>query len=420
VTGPRKALTDTGVRAMKPRAERYEIFEGDGFGIRVGTSGKKSWVLLFRPPAAPGCSQAAPGRRFVFGSYPELGLKEARNLAGEHRAALRRGENPALTRRVERRQRAEALTVEQLVFEYMEKHAKRMKKSWAQDQQYLDRHIVPAWGDMLAEDVTRSMVIAMLDGISSATPTTANRVLAVTRKMFNFAVGRDLVQHSPCFQVAAPRKESRRDRVLVWPEIRALWRGLATFRPAGEPYDAAKWTPISEGTALALKFQLTTAQRIGEIAGMPWAEVDFASGWWTIGGARSKNGLPHRVPLSKLALALLERARDIGNGSAYVFPTREQEGRQDAAMKHGVVDYGLRRCRPHLGLDHFTAHDLRRSAASLMTGAGIPRLVVGKILNHAEGGVTAVYDRHSYDAEKRAALDAWASLLTQELAKEDE
>jgi integrase len=298
----------------------------------------------------------------------------------------------------------------------MEKHAKRKKKSWAADQSYLDRFVVPAWGDMLAEEVTRRMVIDLLDGIAVATPTTANRVLAVTRKVFNFALSRDLIPFSPCHQVGAPGEEAQRDRVLSWDEIRTLWRGVSNLRPAREPYDKDKWTPISEGTALALKLQLVTAQRIGEVVGAPWAEIDLAGGWWTIDGARSKNGLPHRVPLSTLAVALLTRARLIGKGSAYVFPARPQEGRQEGPIVYGVVDYALRRTRAHLAMERFTPHDLRRTAASRMTGAGISRLVVGKILNHAERGVTAVYDRHSYDAEKQAALNSWAALLATEIS----
>jgi integrase len=71
------------------------------------------------------------------------------------------------------------------------------------------------------------------------------------------------------------------------------------------------------------------------------------------------------------------------------------------------------RIRKAAGVEDFDPHDLRRTAASNMTSMGIPRLVVSKILNHAEKGVTAVYDRHSYDAEKRHALDAWAAKLQQ-------
>ena len=93
------------------------------------------------------------------------------------------------------------------------------------------------------------------------------------------------------------------------------------------------------------------------------------------------------------------------SGSPWVFPGRTPK-------KHvRNIQIPFQRIRKFAGVDNVRIHDLRRTAASLMTGMGIPRLTVGKILNHAEPGVTAVYDRHSYDKEKREALDQWARRL---------
>jgi len=417
----RAKLTVAGLDSLQPRESRYEVYEGEGFGVRVYPAGRKTFLMAYHAPAAPGQTDRAPVRKVLIGDYgerpPALSLKQARGRFDELRVMLRQGIDPALARREERRQLAEAPTVEKLVDEYLEKHAKRKKRSWATDESYLRRFVVPAWGDMLAQEVTRRMVIDLLDRIATETPTTANRVLAVVRKMFNFALSRDMVPHSPCHQVDAPADETQKDRVLSGDEIKTLWHALGNTRPPKESYEKGKWTPMSEGSAIALKLQLATAQRIGEVTGMPWSEVDLAGGWWTIAGERSKNGLPHRVPLSKLARTLLERARVLGKDSAYVFPARTREGRPDAPIPYGVVDYALRRTREQLELAPFTPHDLRRTAASCMTGAGVPRLVVQKILNHAERGITAVYDRHSYDQEKRKALELWARTLVKLVEK---
>ena len=137
---------------------------------------------------------------------------------------------------------------------------------------------------------------------------------------------------------------------------------------------------------------------------MARAEIDKGTAWWTIPAEKAKNGLSHRVPLSPLAVSILKEAEAEAGELPWMFPGR-RKGRhleQLVQAAHRIRDRSK---------VNFTPHDLRRTAASHMTGMGISRLTVSKILNHAEKGVTATYDRHSYDAEKRLALDAWATRL---------
>jgi len=129
--------------------------------------------------------------------------------------------------------------------------------------------------------------------------------------------------------------------------------------------------------------------------------------WWTIPPEKAKNKMAHRVPLSPLALELFQAAKNIAGDSLWIFPSPQT----DKHITPEAVDHALRRPGlEHLGFT-FWVHDLRRSAASHMTGMGISRLVVGKLLNHAERGVTSTYDRHSYDKEKRQALETWGRKL---------
>ena len=149
----------------------------------------------------------------------------------------------------------------------------------------------------------------------------------------------------------------------------------------------------------------STSQRGGEVLGASWDEMDLGGGWWTLPGDRCKNGLAHRVPLSPQAMRLLKTLRTKTGESSWVFPSTRKNGAHVCHAQKAIERLGKRS-----GVT-FRGHDLRRTAASLMVGAGVPRLVVSKILNHVESGVTAVYDRHSYDAEKRAALDFWGRRL---------
>jgi integrase len=133
---------------------------------------------------------------------------------------------------------------------------------------------------------------------------------------------------------------------------------------------------------------------------------DISDDMWTIPAERSKNGLLHRVPLSPLALELLGEAKQL-SASNWVFPGPKPT----AHLAGDSVDHALQHSREMLKVSDLTPHDLRRTAASHMTGLGTSRLVVAKLLNHVESGITAVYDRHGYDTEKREALEAWGRRL---------
>ena len=137
---------------------------------------------------------------------------------------------------------------------------------------------------------------------------------------------------------------------------------------------------------------------------MRWADVDLPAGWWTLPEERSKNGLSHRVPLSAPAIALLETRRLVVGESPWLFPNASGLGPRAGVQK------AVQRVRRRAGIE-LRGHDLRRTAASNMASIGVPRFVIARILNHVETGVTAVYDRHSYDREKREALESWGRRL---------
>ena len=210
----------------------------------------------------------------------------------------------------------------------------------------------------------------------------------------------------------APGKETQRDRVLSEDEIKVFWAALDQIAEAG----GENRLEMSAGTKLALKLQLLTAQRRGEIATAEVDEFDLDTGWWTIAGHKSKNGLSHRVPLSPQTLKIVKHAIKLAGDSRYLFPSP----RAGSSITAGSLTKAINRNRDKIGIPNFSSHDSRRTAASMMTGMGISRLVVSKILNHVESGITAVYDRHSYDQEKQQAMNAWGRKVTAILSgKED-
>jgi len=378
-------FTDRQIQNLKPRDQRYEVFEDRGFGVRVGPTGRKTFIYLYRMPGE------IKKRRLTLGNYPALSLAEAHRLYAEAREMVARSIDPGAKAISEKEEERKAPTLAVLAAEYLEKWAKPRKRSWKTDKRILEKDILPEWGQRKARDITRRDVIRILDNIvDRGAPIGANRTLAVIRKMFNFAVARDVVPASPCVAVQAPAPENRRDRVLSTEEIKGFWQGLEKTR-------------ITEGIRIALKLQLLTAQRKGEVISAAWADIDFGEGWWTIPAEKAKNGLPHRVPLSAMVLDLLQAAKPLAGDSPWVFPSP----RGPRHITGPAVDHALRLALKTLGMDHFTPHDLRRSVATHLTAGGTSRLVVQKILNHVESGVIAVYDRASYDREKIQALNSW-------------
>ncbi|QBR83839.1 site-specific integrase [Legionella israelensis] len=391
-------FTERYVKSLKPKDKAYDLREksGKGFGITIFPSGEKSFIYIYH--------FGGRKRRMTLGKYPHCSLADARRLHREALAVLESSKDPAVEKQKRKIAVRDSSTIGGLIDEYIEKWAKPNKRSWRADERCLNKDIRPVWGKRKVSEITRRDIILLLDNIKDrGAPIQANRVLACVSKMFNFAIERDITPNNPCAGVKPVAKENRRDRVLTDEEIRILWQGLDQTTTSDSTQHIIC---MSEQVKLALKLQLVTAQRKGEVISAEWTEFDLISGWWVIPANKSKNNLAHRVPLSRLAISLLKEIKDLSNNSHFLFPSKFK----DTHIKATSVDHAVRRSSFD-GVKPWTPHDLRRTVASHITSIGIPRLVVSKILNHSETSVTAIYDRHGYDNEKRNALEAWAKRL---------
>ena len=386
---PTRRLTDQAVRSLRPDTRQVDCWDVSlkNFGVRVSPAGRKTFVVRYR--------SAGRYRRMSLGVYPTVALADARRHAKQVLGEVASNEDPAQVRQDARR----APSFESLAALYLEKHARVRKRSWRQDRRVIENELLPKWRTLRASEIRRRDVRELVETIAERpAPIAANRIRALISKIFNFGMSREMVEFNPCSQLERPAPERRRDRVLTDAEIRTFWRAL-------------DHEPVAISAAFRLR--LVTAQRGGEVHNMRWADIDLDSRWWTVPASDAKNGLPHRVPLSDLAIDILTGLRDHMGGevSASIYVLAGARGpKQRAAVSN------------RLGLDDFRGHDLRRTAASRMASVGVPRLVIAKVLNHVEHGVTAVYDRHSYDAEKQEALDSWCRnlrvILTQTSAGE--
>jgi integrase len=434
-------LTDPVIKNSKPKSKEYTQREKGGFGIRIMPSGRKVFFYLYRVDGK---------RRFlnlgtykVQREYPDgITLAEARKEYEAERARVNalkagraEGADPVEVRREKKSQREErrkAHTVEELVKEYLERHAKRFKRSWAKDEQILNRDIIPLWGNRKAADVTKRDVISLLEGIvERGAPAMANNTFQIVRKMFNYAVEKDILQHTPCTGVKPPAEGHHRGRTLSEEEIKTLWTNL----------DRTDLN-MSHDSRRALKLILITAQRPGEVAGMHSVEID--GHWWTIPVSRQKvakakehKRAPHRVYLTDLALELIGplEVTDAETGESkpkgFIFPTPLKKKEQSIGDTALAVTVGRNLAHPmtdskgnplftedgkpatenRLGIEHFTPHDLRRTAATLMAASGAMDEVIDAVLNHVKQGIVRVYNQYRYDPEKQLALESWERKL---------
>lgn len=367
------AMTARSIGNLPCEAQPVDWFDDacKGLALRVMPGGTRTWYAFYR--------RGRTARRVKLGTWPAVALSKARSLALHTRDRVETEHaDPAYERKAERH----AFTVGDVAQLYL-KHAAEHKRTWKDDGWRLDRYILPAWRSRPVADIDRTDVHALLDKIVAAgTPIQANRVQALISKLMNFAIDRGHRTTNPCYRMGKPAPECTRATVLDDQAIRGVWAALDA-----RPGDAAD----------ALRVRLLTGQRGGEVHSMRWADVDLEAAVWTIPSEHAKNRRAHRVPLSTPVLELLKRRREASpEDEARVFPGLYHQ-REDLREFSSV----------HAGT--YRWHDLRRTVATRLAALGFPEETVGRVLNHARRGVTAtVYNRHAYDAEKRAALDRWA------------
>jgi integrase len=367
----RVLLTDRFCDRAKSLGAQTDYFDENvsGLALRVSGRGVKTWTLHFGP--------ASKRVRMTLGRYPSTSLANARALALDAKASIADGRDP--------RGGSHGMTVGHLVESYVEKHTSTLRSA-VEVKRRLYRNIVPVIGNVKLAEFHRRDATRVIDQIAKRNaPTEASRSFEDLRAMLRWAVSRGDLDHSPIEGMRKPPGSKPRERVLSDDEVRTLWNGL--------PEALAR----SEQCQRIIKLCLVTGQRVGEIAGMTKTELDLKQRVWRLPGARTKNGHPHSVPLSPLAIEL------IGLGVP------------EGTLPGAAVARLISNAQERFGIAQWSAHDLRRTALTGMAKLGIAPIVLGHIANHrttTKAGMTlSVYVQHAYEKEKREALELWADRL---------
>ena len=398
-----KKLTDAAVAKVTAKAgQRTDYPDGliAGLVLRVSPDGSRSFSLTYRVKGDP------RKRRLTLGSYPVLKLGEARDKARHALIEAKAGKDPATERRAAKSRAPD--TVDNVIGDFVKRYlqAKGRAPSYVRNmRRTFEIHVIPKWRGRDLKSITRRDVIQLLDPImDQGLPIAANKALAALRKLFAWALSRDIIDASPVAGIEPPGEEKRRERVLSDDELCELW---PQFSALGYPW------------AQFFQMALATGQRRTEVAGMRWEDIDETDQTWTLPSELTKPGRTHVVPLSALAQEILAECRKealarLEKVGAYVFTTTADRpisgySKMKARLDRTVGD--ARKKRDLQDLEPWTIHDLRRTVGTGLGKLGISRFHIARVLNHADSSVTGIYDRHEYLPEKRYALDTWARYL---------
>lgn len=395
----RNAFTDRAIAALKvPRTGQADSYDArtPGLGIRVSYGGSKTWFLKYQTPDKR-------QRRTKLGKYPEMSLADARTAALDFKHELVVEKTDPADRA--RRERG-APTFRELTEDYLSWVKGKLddngipmnprKRSWREDERILitNTDYFGPFRVRKAVEIERAELVDRLQEISRRNGgVQANRCLAAVRRLYNWGYrAGGISPHNPAHMIERPHREQPRDRVYTSDELGRLWEAFGRQGIAGH----------------AFRFAMATGQRIGEIVAVKWADIDDGPNGdgqaWTISSAQYKTRRTHTVPLSPLALRVLEDVPKTNGVNIFASPR--------IADQPVTIGGKLRAASRKLsGVEDFEPHDMRRTLATNAGPLGFPPHIADRLLGHVQNDISSVYNRHSYSAEKRELAEAWGRHL---------
>jgi len=388
---PRQAavLTDTKIKALKPKAERYRVSDFGGLLLEVMPSGSKIWRYRYQ---LHGVRQPA----LTIGSYPEISLAEARTRRDAWGAMVARGESPKHAVQVAKA--AMGNTVATFGAQWLEEQVAGKSKSYVTTlRRLMTKDVFPALGHIPLTQVKPADIMALCDKIKArAAPKMALLTRNAIRRMYDFAIARQMADTNPAQALVARfiATEVSRTRVLDPLEIGLVLRAIYA-------------SDIRRALKLALNLLFITMVRKTELTEAKWAEFNLDEAIWDIPAERMKKDKPHRVYLSRQAMDMLKELMTYAGGSEYVFPS--SRGACDRPISSSTLNQAVRALS--IDVQHFVLHDFRRTASTHLHEMGHPSDAIERALAHKILGIKGVYNRAEYAQQRRTILQAWADFV---------
>lgn len=424
----RDKISKRTIDAAEPGERDYFIWDTGltGFGLKVTPKGRKVFVYQYRMPA-PGQTASVLAKRYTIGKFGTLAPDQARKIAERLAGMVASGIDPIENDRAEHdaAKAAKAAAEEQkrlasvLAFDryadawlaHYEHEKGRRPSSIRQAKLVVENHLKPVLGSKAMPHIGRADLKAVLANIDAKKRGMRRAVHVYASILFGWAVRQGDIEANPLASMEKPPAPASRDRVLTDAEVKLIWQAAPEL---AAPFDAF------------VRLLLLTAQRRSEVAGMEWSELDRAAATWTIPAKRAKNKAAHIVPLSAAVMVELDALalEALGgkwpdDGPAWpttglVLSTTGKTPISGISKAKAKLDSEMAKANGGAAIPAWRLHDLRRTAATGFQCLGVRYEVTEAILNHvsgARGGVAGIYQRHDWQSEKRAALEAWAARI---------
>jgi integrase len=386
-------LTDSIIKAAKPKEKPYSLADGHGLSLYVQPAGAKWWRYRYRFNDTP--------KMLSIGVYPDVSLKEARNQHARLKELLAQGINPSENRQEEKQQAAIAAA------NSFESVARLWWNHWKHDK--AERHVgytirrleadaFPVIGHKPVNEITAAQFIAMVRKVESrGALDIAKRVLTMCGQVMRYAVAHGLAERNPAADikpsdVLKPAKKTNHKR-LSEKELPELLRNIHGYD--GQPL-----------TRLALQLMVLTFVRTGELIGARWEEIDLDKKEWRIPAERMKMRSPHIVPLSQQAIMVIENIRKLAADDVLLFPSERRDGK---TMSNNTILYALYRLGYH---GRMTGHGFRGMASTILHEQQFNHDHIELQLAHTQrDAVSAAYNHALYLEPRARMMQEWADYL---------
>jgi len=388
------ALSDTTIRNAKPQDKQYKLYDEGGLFLIVRPSGGKLWRLKYRVDGKE--------QQLTIGTYPEVGLKDARIKRDEARKLLASGSDPSLEKKRKAAYAAieAANTFKAVAEDFIDKRERDgLADATVSKAKWFLSLLAPALGNRTVSDIEPVEVLTVLKEIEKqGNHETAKRTRAFAARVFRYAIVTSRAKHNPAADL-----------------------GMALVAPKTKHY-AAIIDPLAVGgllraidnyeghitTKYALQLLPHVFVRPGELRHAEWSEFDLDAAVWRISPGRMKMRLEHAVPLSRQAIAILEQAKDTRGHSKYVFPAVRTWLRP---MSENTLNAALRRMG--YTTDEMTSHGFRSTASTLLNESGkwSPDAIERALAHRDANAVRGIYHRGAHWEERVQMAQWWSDYL---------
>lgn len=389
-------LTDLQLKSLIKAGKPINgISDGEGLTFTLSAKGHASWVLRY--------TFNSKKKELTLGKYPDLSIKDARDKAGAERRRIALGIDVAAAKQEKKREEKLPYNIQAIALAWWQTEiVNGNSKHKALPKKVLERHVFNEIGKEDIRKIQSPQIDALLAGIvAKGAPTVANDALYYLKRIFKYAVKKGLITANIIADYTAQNaggKETERKRYLSQKELAALFVAMRNTPNFGRQNE------------IAVNLLLMLCVRKMELLAAKWRDFDLEQGYWLL-SANNKTGRELVIPLPPQSIALLKELQVFACGSPFVFPARLI--RQNQRFGHVSPDtLNLALTRLDMGdIDHFTVHDMRRTARTHLSALGVNSDVAERALNHKIKGLEANYNQYQFLRERKEALDKWADFL---------